>query len=211
MEHRLARRSALAGRARRCCALDGADDAVNYTTVYLIERSLSLDNLFVFLLLFAYFGVPERAPRAAAVLGHRRGARRCAALAILGGVALHRAVPLRHLRARRAAARARLPDPARRRARTSTRTATSSCALVRRVCPVSGDFHGARWFVREDGRRCATPLFLCLAGDRRGRHRVRGRLDPGRVRDHARLGADLDGATSSRCSACARCSCSSRG
>src|SRR5829696_7982585 len=36
------------------------DDAVLYTTVYLIERSLSLDNLFVFLLLFAYFGVPYR-------------------------------------------------------------------------------------------------------------------------------------------------------
>src|SRR6476660_2407242 len=38
--------------------LEGGDDAVLYTTVYLIERSLSLDNLFVFLLLFAYFGVP---------------------------------------------------------------------------------------------------------------------------------------------------------
>jgi tellurite resistance protein TerC len=37
---------------------EGADDAITYTTVYLIERSLSLDNLFVFLLLFAYFGVP---------------------------------------------------------------------------------------------------------------------------------------------------------
>src|SRR3954463_9255333 len=37
--------------------------AVDYTTVYLIERSLSLDNLFVFLLLFAYFQVPqERRP-----------------------------------------------------------------------------------------------------------------------------------------------------
>ena len=33
--------------------------AVDYTTVYLIERSLSLDNLFVFLLLFAYFQVPQ--------------------------------------------------------------------------------------------------------------------------------------------------------
>ncbi len=42
----------------------GSDDAVLYTTVYLIERSLSLDNLFVFLLLFAYFGVPvERRAR----------------------------------------------------------------------------------------------------------------------------------------------------
>jgi tellurite resistance protein TerC len=61
--------------------------AVDYTTVYLIERSLSLDNLFVFLLLFAYFRVPqERRPGLlfwgivlALVL---RG------LAILGGTAL---------------------------------------------------------------------------------------------------------------------------
>src|ERR687895_2232225 len=44
--------------------LEGSEAAVSYTTVYLIERSLSLDNLFVFLLLFAYFGVPyERRPR----------------------------------------------------------------------------------------------------------------------------------------------------
>src|SRR4051812_33938955 len=65
----------------------GGDDAVEYLTVYLVERSLSLDNLFVFLLLFAYFAIPtERRPRllfwgivAALVM---RG------LAILGGVAL---------------------------------------------------------------------------------------------------------------------------
>ena len=44
--------------------LEGSEDAVVYTTVYLIERSLSLDNLFVFILLFSYFGVPyERRPR----------------------------------------------------------------------------------------------------------------------------------------------------
>jgi tellurite resistance protein TerC len=65
----------------------GGDDAVEYLTVYLVERSLSLDNLFVFLLLFAYFAIPaENRPRllfwgivAALVM---RG------LAILGGVAL---------------------------------------------------------------------------------------------------------------------------
>jgi tellurite resistance protein TerC len=65
----------------------GGDDAVEYLTVYLVERSLSLDNLFVFLMLFAYFAIPqEKRPRllfwgivAALVM---RG------LAILGGVAL---------------------------------------------------------------------------------------------------------------------------
>src|SRR3954464_4075201 len=67
--------------------LRGSEDAVEYVTVYLVERSLSLDNLFVFLMLFAYFAIPhERRPRllfwgivAALVM---RG------LAILGGVAL---------------------------------------------------------------------------------------------------------------------------
>jgi tellurite resistance protein TerC len=67
--------------------LRGGGDAVEYLTVYLVERSLSLDNLFVFLLLFAYFVIPhEQRPRllfwgivAALVL---RGT------AILGGVAL---------------------------------------------------------------------------------------------------------------------------
>src|SRR3954454_5119609 len=67
--------------------LRGGEDAAEYVTVYLVERSLSLDNLFVFLLLFAYFAIPqERRPGllfwgivAALVL---RGA------AILGGVAL---------------------------------------------------------------------------------------------------------------------------
>ena len=67
--------------------LRGGADAVEYVTVYLVERSLSLDNLFVFLMLFAYFAIPhERRPLllfwgivAALVL---RGA------AILGGVTL---------------------------------------------------------------------------------------------------------------------------
>jgi tellurite resistance protein TerC len=35
--------------------------------------------------------------------------------------------------------------------------------LVRRFYPVTGEFHGRHWFVIRDGRRFATPLFLCLA------------------------------------------------
>ena len=61
--------------------------AIDYTTVYLIERTLSLDNLFVFLLLFAYFGVPAQARPKLLFWGIvlalcMRG------LAILGGTAL---------------------------------------------------------------------------------------------------------------------------
>ncbi|UGS37963.1 TerC family protein [Capillimicrobium parvum] len=67
--------------------LDDSAAAVDYTTVYLIERTLSLDNLFVFLLLFAYFGIgSSERPRllfwGIALALVLRGA------AILGGTAL---------------------------------------------------------------------------------------------------------------------------
>jgi tellurite resistance protein TerC len=141
--------------------LEGGNDAVTYTTVYLIERSLSLDNLFVFLLLFAYFGVPyEYRPRllffgivAALAL---RGA------FILGGTALiaqfHFVIYL--LGAALIVLAYRIwrgveenVDPDR----------NLMVRLVRRIYPVTGEFHEGRWFVRREGRRWATPIFLCLA------------------------------------------------
>jgi tellurite resistance protein TerC len=141
--------------------LDGGDAAVNYTTVYLIERSLSLDNLFVFLLLFAYFAVPARLrPRllfwgivAALAL---RGA------AILGGVALIETfhfvlyvlgAGLLVLAYRVLRGVEENVDPQR----------NLFVRIVRRVAPVTDDFRGKRWLVREQGHMYVTPLFLCLA------------------------------------------------
>jgi tellurite resistance protein TerC len=141
--------------------LEGGEDAVLYTTVYLIERTLSLDNLFVFLLLFAYFGVPyERRPRllywgivAALVM---RG------LFILAGSALieqfHFVIyplgaALIVLAYRVFQGVQENVDPDR----------NFMVRLVRRFYPVTGEFHGRHWFVKRDGRRYATPLFLCLA------------------------------------------------
>jgi tellurite resistance protein TerC len=34
---------------------------------------------------------------------------------------------------------------------------------VRKVFPVTSEFHGGHWFVKQNGTRHATPLFLCLA------------------------------------------------
>ena len=51
----------------------GADAGVDFTTAWLLEKSLSVDNLFVFALIFAYFQVPRRVPAPSAVLRrHRR-------------------------------------------------------------------------------------------------------------------------------------------
>jgi tellurite resistance protein TerC len=141
--------------------LEGSEDAVLYTTVYLIERSLSLDNLFVFLLLFAYFGIPyERRPRLlfwgiVAALAMR-------GLFILGGSALIEqfhfviyplgaALIVLAYRVFRGVEENVDPDR------------NFLVRLVRRFYPVTGEFHGGHWFVQREGRRFATPLFLCLA------------------------------------------------
>jgi tellurite resistance protein TerC len=141
-------------------ALEGGEDAVLYTTVYLIERSLSLDNLFVFLLLFAYFGVPyERRPRLlfwgiVAALA-MRGAFILAGTELIEQVhvviyLLGAALIVLAYRIWRGVSENVDPDK------------NLMVRLVRRVFPVTSDFREGHWFVREDGKLHSTPLFLCL-------------------------------------------------
>jgi tellurite resistance protein TerC len=141
--------------------LSNEDDAVTYTTVYFIERSLSLDNLFVFILLFAYFGVPEQY-RARLLFWGIVAALILRGLAILGGVALIQqfhyviyalGVLLLVLAYRILKGVAENVDPDR----------NLVVRGVRRVFPVTGEYHGEHWFWRQDGARHVTPLFLCLA------------------------------------------------
>jgi tellurite resistance protein TerC len=143
-------------------ALDGGDGAVNYLTVYLIERTLSLDNLFVFLLIFGAFAVPHQ-QRGKLLFWGIVLALAMRGLAILVGVELierfHWIVYLlgatllvlawRILRGAHEDS-----DPG------QGRTARA----VRRVLPVGEHYHGARFFAREDGKRVATPMILALAG-----------------------------------------------
>ena len=141
--------------------LEDGDAAITYTTVYLIERSLSLDNLFVFLILFAYFGVPyEHRPRllfwgivAALVLRLAFIAAGVALIEQFHFVIYLLGVLLLVLAYRIFRGVEENVDPDR----------NLMVRLVRRFYPVTGEFHGRHWFVRRDGRRWATPLFLCLA------------------------------------------------
>jgi tellurite resistance protein TerC len=138
-----------------------SEDAVTYTTVYLIERSLSLDNLFVFILLFGYFGVAEEY-RARVLFYGIAAALVLRGFAILAGVALietfHFVIyllgaTLLFLSYRILRGVEENVDPDK----------NIVVRGVRRVFPVSGEFHGPRMFVREGGRRYATPLLVCLA------------------------------------------------
>ena len=142
-------------------AVDSGEDAITYTTVYFIERSLSLDNLFVFLLLFSYFGVPAE-HRANLLFWGIVAALLLRGLAILGGVALLEqfhfviyvlGVLLLFLAYRILRGVDDNVDP----------DSNLIVRGVRKVFPVKGEFHGHHWFVKEEGTRYATPLFLCLA------------------------------------------------
>jgi tellurite resistance protein TerC len=142
-------------------ALDSPERALEYTTVYLIERSLSLDNLFVFILLFAYFGTPVEL-RARLLFFGIVFALVLRGLAILGGVALIEqfevvlyilGVLLIVLAYRIWRGVAENVDPDK----------NLVVRLVRKVFPVSDDYHGNSWFHRIDDKLHATPLFLCLA------------------------------------------------
>jgi tellurite resistance protein TerC len=153
--------SLLAGASLLFLDAHGTEDAITYTTVYFIERSLSLDNLFVFLLLFAYFGVPTE-HRARLLFWGIAAALVLRGLAILGGVALLEqlhffiyvlGVLLLVLAYRILRGVEDNVDP----------DNNFVVKLVRRVFPVASDFHGKHWFVKQEGTRYATPMFVCLA------------------------------------------------
>ena len=141
--------------------LKGSQDAVLFSSVYLIERSLSLDNLFVFLILFSYFGVPvER--RARLLFWGIVAALALRGVFILAGVALidqvhfviyALGVALLVLAARIYKGVDENVDPDK----------NLMVRLVRRFYPVTDGFREGHWFVRENGKRYVTPIFLCLA------------------------------------------------
>ena len=140
--------------------VDNANDAVEYTTVYLIERSLSLDNLFVFIILFTYFGVPEER-RARLLFWGIVAALALRGVFILVGVELIEqfhfviyllGVALLFLAYRIFKGVSENVDPEK----------NLMVRLVRRFYPVTDDFREGHWFWKENGKRYVTPLFLCL-------------------------------------------------
>jgi tellurite resistance protein TerC len=141
-------------------AIDGSEGAINYTTVYLIERSLSLDNLFVFLLIFAYFRVPH-ASRPVLLFWGIVFALVVRGFAILVGVELIErfhiviyglGLLLLFLAYRILRGVDETVDPGK----------SFFVRLVRKVLPVAEDFDGPHFFTRAEGRREATPLLLAL-------------------------------------------------
>ena len=135
--------------------------AGEWATVYLIERSLSLDNVFLFSLLLAYFIVPPELRGRAIAIGVV-GALVLRAIAISVGVALVDAVEavlyvfgalLLYVAYRALRSSPEAADP----------SSNPALRFVRRIVPVTDGFRGRRLVVREDDRLHGTPLLLAVA------------------------------------------------
>jgi len=141
-------------------AFRGAEPALQFLTGYLIEKSLSVDNIFVFALIFGYFAVPAAYQHRVLYWGIL-GALVLRAAFIFAGSALlaqfHWVIYLFGAfliltGIRMALHRDEEIHPER----------NPVLRLARRLLPVTADYRGDRLFVREGGRRLATPLFLVL-------------------------------------------------
>ena len=141
-------------------AIGGAQHAGEYFGGYLIEKSLAVDNIFVFALIFSGLAVPRAYQHRVLFFGVL-GALVMRAAFIAGGAALldrfHWVLYafgafLLVAAWRMARSRGRHSGPGRGRA----------IALIRRVIPTVDAYHGQRFLVRRAGRLAATPLLVAL-------------------------------------------------
>lgn len=143
----------------------GPTQGLEYLAGYLIEKALSVDNIFVFVLIFTYFGVP-------AVYQHRvlfwgvLGALVMRGVMIgAGALLIERFHWIMYIFGaflvftgiRMAVQREEHIEP----------ESNPALKLVRRFLPITKEYHGQHFFVREESprggvRRAATPLFVVL-------------------------------------------------
>ncbi len=138
----------------------GAGAAVEFTTAWLLEKSLSVDNLFVFALIFGYFGVPKQYQHRVLFYGVI-GALVFRAIFIAAGVAVisrFSAVLFVFAAVLIWSAWKMLKEDE----KEFDPSATPAIRLLKRIVPMQDEYAGTRFFVKEAGKRVATPLLAVL-------------------------------------------------
>jgi len=138
----------------------GSTAAGEYIAGYLIEKSLSVDNIFVFALLFSYFSVPRKYQHRVLFWGVLGALVLRAIFIFLGAAVLERFhwaiyvfgafLVFTAFRMARQGDEEVHPDK------------NPVLRLLRRVIPLTDDYRGEHFLVREAGRRMATPLLAVL-------------------------------------------------
>jgi len=139
----------------------GTQPALEYYAGYLVELSLSVDNLFVFLLIFQYFAVPAALQPRVLKWGIFGAMAMRGAFIALGSLLLARfswiiyvfgsVLAITGLRMLLAGGEPRI-EPER----------NPMVRLARRFLPMTPAYEGDRFFIRTVTARLATPLFLVL-------------------------------------------------
>jgi tellurite resistance protein TerC len=138
----------------------GAEPALEFFTAYLIEKALSVDNLFVFVVIFATFGVPALYQRRVLFWGVL-GALIMRGIFIFAGAALldrfHWLMYVFGVFLIFTAVKLALGGE------TEIKPERNPLIrLFRKIMPVTEHFEGESFFVRHAGVLMATPLFLVL-------------------------------------------------
>jgi tellurite resistance protein TerC len=141
-------------------ASTNSEAALEFLTGYLIEYSLSIDNIFVFVLIFSYFAVPAAYQHRVLFWGILGALVMRATLILVGAALIERFhwiiyvfgafLIFTGIRLAFQKDAAIQPDD------------NPLVKLARRVIPVAGDYEGRHFFIRRAGKLMATPLLLVL-------------------------------------------------
>lgn len=140
--------------------LEGTRPALEFLTGFLIEKSLSVDNLFVFAVILSYFSVPARYQHKVLYWGILGAMAMRLALILLGAALIARfdwilylfGAFLIYAGVRMAVQQDVEVHPEQ----------NPVVGLIRRLFPVEPRYHGGRFFVRIDRRTYMTPLLIVL-------------------------------------------------
>lgn len=140
------------------------EKSLEFLTGYLIEKSLAVDNIFLFLMIFSYFAVPARYQKRVLMIGIIGAIVLRTAMILIGSWLLAQFHWILYLFGAfliltgikmwlAAGEEADLED-------------NPALKLLRRVLPVSRHYDGERFWTLENGKRIATPLLMviCLIG-----------------------------------------------
>jgi tellurite resistance protein TerC len=134
------------------------DRAGEYIAAYLVEKSLSLDNLFVFLVIFRSLGIPHDNQRSVLSWGIFGALVLRLAFIFVGITAIERYHWVVYLFAALllwGAVRVWRDDPAK-------KTDSKAARWLWRHLRVTNELHRSAFFINKDGRLLATPLFVAL-------------------------------------------------
>ncbi len=138
----------------------GKQKALEFLTGYILEKSLSVDNIFVFVLLFGYFKVPEVYQHKVLFWGVLGALILRAGLIAIGAIMIAKFHWVIYLFG------AFLVFTGFRMAKHSEDDIHPEdnflIRLFRKFFPVTNEYHGEKFFIRIDGKKVATPLFIVL-------------------------------------------------